>query len=62
MSEESTSYVPEFMTSVLSDKVPEIVKVPADIVVSPEYVLTPDKIKVPDPVLIKLEDPAIIPP
>ena len=36
VSEESTSYVPEFMTSVLSDKVPEIVKVPADIVVSPE--------------------------
>ena len=32
----STSYVPELITSVVSAKVPETVKVPAEIVVSPE--------------------------
>ena len=31
----STSYVPEFITSVVSAKVPETVSVPAEIVVSP---------------------------
>ena len=38
VSELSTSYVPELITSVASAKVPETVSVPAEIVVSPVYV------------------------
>ena len=46
MSLASTSYVaPDAtVTAVLSDNVPETVKVPALIVVAPEYVLVPLKV------------------
>ena len=57
----STSYVPEFITSVVSAKVPETVSVPAEIVVSPVYVLLVENVKVPDPTLVKEPDPDITP-
>ena len=57
----STSYVPEFITSVVSAKVPETVSVPAAIVVSPVYVLLVEKVKVPEPVLVKDPAPDITP-
>ena len=61
MSVASTSYVPEFITSVVSAKVPETVSVPAAIVVSPVYVLLVEKVKVPDPALVKDPAPDITP-
>ena len=54
--------MPEFITSVLLERVPETVRVPALMVVSPEKVFTPDNTSIPDPDFVKLEDPAIIPP
>ena len=61
MSVASTSYVPEFITSVVSAKVPETVSVPAEIVVSPVYVLLAERIKVPDPAFAKDPAPDITP-
>ena len=57
----STSYVPEFITSVVSAKVPETVRVPAEIVVSPVYVLLAERIKVPEPAFAKDPAPDITP-
>ena len=61
MSVASTSYVPEFIISVVSAKVPETVKVPADIVVAPVYVLLAEKVKVPEPTLVSDPAPETIP-
>ena len=57
----STSYVPEFITSVVSAKVPDTVNVPAEIVVSPVQVLVAEKVKVPDPAFVKDPAPDITP-
>ena len=45
----------------LSDNVPETVKVPALIVVAPEYVLVPLKVWVPDPAFVNPPEPLITP-
>ena len=61
MSVASTSYVPEFITSVVSAKVPDTVSVPALIVVSPVYVLVAEKVKVPELTFVKDPAPEITP-
>ena len=61
VSELSTSYVPELITSVLFDNFPETTKVPALIVVSPVYVLVAEKVKVPEPALVNDPDPEMTP-
>ena len=53
--------MPEFITSVVSAKVPETVSVPAEIVVSPVYALLAEKVNVPVPALVKDPNPEIIP-
>ena len=61
MSVASTSKVPEFITSVLSESVPVNLSVPEVIVVSPVYVLLAEKVKVPEPVLVIDPAPDITP-
>ena len=54
--------MPEFITSVLSERVPETVSVPVEMVVSPVKVLFADNTSIPDPDFVKAPDPVIMPP